>query len=78
LGYHKYIYKLQIVGGLALIPIEITADNHHIGEKTGVIYFKESIPFSDKCIAWYPTVNTIISERIDNPDYIIQQDRRGE
>jgi len=75
LGYHKYIYKIQIVGGLALIPIEITADDHHIGEKTGIIYFKRDIPYSSEYIAWYPTSCTIITERIGNPDYIKQTDR---
>ena len=78
LNYHKYIYRLNIITGMALIPLEITADDHHIGENTGIIYFKGyRLGYSDsETIAWFPSVNTIIRERVDNPDYKSRRDRR--
>lgn len=73
---HRYIYKLNITGGLALIPLEITADDHFIGKQAAMIYFHEEDRKGDtSVIRWFPINNTIIMERIDNPDYVRCFDR---
>ena len=68
---HEFLYKLHIITGLALIPIEITADSHIINGKTGMIEFESYRKgYNGKeDIAWYPIVSTIISEKVDNPEY---------
>lgn len=73
--YHKKIYKLKIITGLALIPLDITADSHVIGEKTRMIYFNEDIPYNNILLSCYPVNSTIISDIIDNPNYIERDER---
>jgi len=76
MGHHQYLYKLNIITGIALIPLEVTADDHTIGEKSNMIYFHESGYRTNTTIAWYPSGSTIIRERIDNPDYVRYHERR--
>ncbi len=73
MGRLRYIYKLEIIGGLALIKKEVEAD--YITFQSDKYIFKENmggnvIAHDDKVVAYYPVVNTIISSIEDNPDYV--------
>jgi len=73
MGHLRYIYKLEIIGGLALIKKDVEAD-YMMGE-TDKYVFKESLgdnvsTSSDKILGFYPIHNTIVSSIEDNPDYV--------
>jgi len=72
---HKYIFKLQITGGLALINVEVYADYFEVNKESQMLEFREHIKFDSNTMGWYPIGCTIISERIKNPDYIIPNKR---
>lgn len=74
---HEYIYKLNIIGGMALIPLELTADDLYVGDTEGILYFREKNRHNSgyTIIAWYPVNNTIIRERLENPDHVAYHSR---
>ena len=62
---------------MALIPLELTADDHIIHGESGIICFHTEQKHTSrvKTISWYPIVNTIIREVVANPDYKTPRDR---
>ena len=66
---YKHIFKLEIIGGLALIQKEVCCDTYCI--KDGTYLFEcSNTDYCDGIIAQYPVVNTIIHSVDVNPDYI--------
>jgi hypothetical protein len=77
----KRIYRLEIIGGLALVQKEIEADYVKVKEDSTKYVFMENLDDNgssrdDKVLAYYPSVNTIIASIEDNPDYL-PLNRRG-
>lgn len=67
---HRYIFKLELMGGLALIQKEITADFFETNTDAGNYIFKSNN--DDYCsglLGHYPICNTIIVSIDENPDY---------
>lgn len=71
----RYIYKLEILCGLSLIQKDVFADTMTIRGNIYVFHLEDDIPVSRldpyEPIAYYPVNNTIITEVINNPDYIV-------
>lgn len=60
----RYTYKLLVNVGMAMIPMEIDADNVVLTDKGAYCFQRKK-----KNVAYYPITTTIISDIIDNPDY---------
>lgn len=77
---YRNIYRLEIIVGLSVIPKEVYAD--YVSMDDGVYKFMEDVPANidmtlhrrlfnqDKVLSQYPVSKTIISEIIDNPNYL--------
>ena len=64
-----YIFKLEIIGGLALIQKEVACDYYVVEDET--YFFKaRNTDYCDGIIARYPVVNTIIHSVDENDRYV--------
>lgn len=65
---YKYILKLEIICGLALIQKEICCDTY---QKMGGTYYFRSFDesYCEGILAVYPIDSTIITSIEENPDY---------
>lgn len=65
---YPYIFKLHIIGGLALVEKGVECDYYELKNET-YMFMSRDKNYCDGIIAQYPVVNTIIHSIDDNPDY---------
>lgn len=74
----RFIFKLEILCGLSVIQKEVFADIMQINGIAYVFSVENEPPLNRyepyDAISFYPINNTIVVEKIDNPDYVKPDD----
>lgn len=70
---YRFIFKLEIISGLALIPKEVECDYYEAKEGT-YIFHSRNKNYCEGILGRYPIINTIIHSINENPDYVDPRD----